>query len=107
MDYVTTYVHKKPYSRILVGKIDRPLSERIKSDTGIDLFGYNVAITSEFENSHTDIKKETERGQVPITSKEVALFPKIISEYDTVSYEGYNRQKQQVLKFEKEIEGKK
>ncbi|MBQ8802375.1 MAG: hypothetical protein IJZ53_01910 [Tyzzerella sp.] len=107
VDYVKEYVHKKPYSRILIGKIGKDLANRIYADTEVDLTNYNVAITSEFENSHANEQKERNRGQVPITPEIVAKLPELISEYDNVSNKGYNKQQQKVLKFEKNINGRK
>lgn len=107
VSFVNNNVHKKPYTRILVGKIGNELGNRILKDTGINITNYNIAITSEFENSHSDAKKESYQGMIAITPNEVAMLPYIIGEYDSVTYGGKNKEKQDVLRFEKNIDGKK
>lgn len=106
-EFIKNHVHKKPYSRILCGKIDSRLAERIKADTGIDISNYNVAITSEYENKHINPEKEAKQGMTAMSPDIVALLPDIITNYDKVEYAGYNKQQQQVLRFEKDINGRK
>lgn len=106
-EFIKNHVHRKPYSRILCGKIDSNLAERIKADTGIDISNYNVAITSEYENKHINPEKEAKQGMIAMHPNMVALLPDIIMNYDKVEYVGYNKQQQQVLRFEKDINGRK
>ncbi|MCR5144828.1 MAG: hypothetical protein K6B67_05910 [Lachnospiraceae bacterium] len=105
-NYVRNYANTNLKKMIYLGKIGKSLAERIKKDTGIDLEGYNVAITNAFENFHNNPEKEEPRGQIAITPELVELVPEIISEYDTVT-KTINKNKQVELKFEKNIDGKK
>lgn len=69
--------------------------------------GYNVSITSSFENTHADEEAEALSGQIAMTPSEVAKFPYVISDYDAVTFGGVSKEKNPVLKFEKVINGKK
>ncbi len=105
-DYVINYVGTNQKKKIYLGKIGKSLANRINADTGLNLEGYNIAITNAFENSHADAKKEAKQGQIAITPEIIKLVPQIISEYDTV-VKDVRRNGQIGLKFEKDINGKK
>lgn len=107
IDYFNTKVHKKPYSRLYLGTIGSELADRIYKDTNVRLEGYSIAITSEFENSHADAEKERARGQIAVTAEMVADLPEIISKYDKVSVTEKQANGKPVLKFEKNIHGKR
>ena len=107
IDYVENHVKTGENTRLYCGKIAGAVAERIKKDTGYDLKGYNVALTSSFENSHANEADEALLGQIAMTPSEVAKFPYVISDYDTVTYGGVSKEKNPVLKFEKVINGRK
>lgn len=107
IEYVNTFVRTGENKKIYAGKIGEELASRIKQDIGLDLLGYNIAITNSFENSHSDEKKENLRGQIGITPEIVALMPEIISSYDEVKLAGTTRQGKPVIKFIKNINGEK
>ena len=105
-DYVRNYVGTNLKKKIYLGKIGEELGNRIKTDTGIDLSGYNIAITNAFENSHANAKKEEARGQIAITPEIVEMVPEIIAKYDSVE-KNIHKNGQIGLVFTKELDGKK
>ena len=107
IDFYKNHVHKKPYTRLYIGKIGEELSEKIYRDTGVETKGLNVAITSEYEDSHNDIQKEKLRGQIPITPELLSDLPEIISGYDKVENATKSYDRKPALKFEKDINGKR
>lgn len=105
-DFYRDHVHKKPYARLYIGKIGPELAQRIYKDTGVNTENLNVAITSEFEDSHSNPEKERSRGQTPITPEILSRLPEIISSYDKVENATSSKDRKPVLKFEKDINGK-
>lgn len=105
-DFYRDHVHKKPYARLYIGKIGPELAQRIYKDTGVNTENLNVAITSEFEDSHSNPEKERSRGQTPVTPEILSKLPEIISSYDKVENTTSSKDRKPVLKFEKDINGK-
>lgn len=105
-DFYRDHVHKKPYARLYIGKIGPELAQRIYKDTGVNTENLNVAITSEFEDSHSNPEKERSRGQTPVTPEILSRLPEIISSYDKVENTTNSKDRKPVLKFEKDINGK-
>lgn len=105
-DFYRDHVHKKPYARLYIGKIGLELAQRIYKDTGVNTENLNVAITSEFEDSHSNPEKERSRGQTPVTPEILSRLPEIISSYDKVENTTSSKDRKPVLKFEKDINGK-
>lgn len=105
-DFYRDHVHKKPYARLYIGKIGPELAQRIYKDTGVNTENLNVAITSEFEDSHSNPEKERLRGQTPVTPEILSRLPEIISSYDKVENTTSSKDRKPVLKFEKDINGK-
>ena len=105
-DFYRDHVHKKPYARLYIGKIGPELAQRIYKDTGVNTENLNVAITSEFEDSHSNPEKERSRGQTPVTPEILSRLPEIISSYDKVENTTSSNDRKPVLKFEKDINGK-
>ena len=105
-DFYSDHVHKKPYARLYIGKIGPELAQRIYKDTGVNTENLNVAITSEFEDSHSNPEKERSRGQTPVTPEILSRLPEIISSYDKVENTTSSKDRKPVLKFEKDINGK-
>lgn len=105
-DFYRDHVHKKPYARLYIGKIGPELAQRIYKDTGVNTENLNVAITSEFEDSHSNPEKERSRGQTPVTPEILSRLPEIISSYDKVENATSSKDRKPVLKFEKDINGK-
>lgn len=105
-DFYRDHVHKKPYARLYIGKIGPELAQRIYKDTGVNTENLNVAITSEFEDSHSNLEKERSRGQTPVTPEILSRLPEIISSYDKVENTTSSKDRKPVLKFEKDINGK-
>ena len=105
-DFYRDHVHKKPYARLYIGKIGSELAQRIYKDTGVNTENLNVAITSEFEDSHSNPEKERSRGQTPVTPEILSRLPEIISSYDKVENTTSSKDRKPVLKFEKDINGK-
>lgn len=105
-DFYRDHVHKKPYARLYIGKMGPELAQRIYKDTGVNTENLNVAITSEFEDSHSNPEKERSRGQTPVTPEILSRLPEIISSYDKVENTTSSKDRKPVLKFEKDINGK-
>lgn len=105
-DFYRDHVHKKPYARLYIGKIGPELAQRIYKDTGVNTENLNVAITSEFKDSHSNPEKERSRGQTPVTPEILSRLPEIISSYDKVENTTSSKDRKPVLKFEKDINGK-
>lgn len=105
-DFYRDHAHKKPYARLYIGKIGPELAQRIYKDTGVNTDNLNVAITSEFEDSHSNPEKERSRGQTPVTPEILSRLPEIISSYDKVENTTSSKDRKPVLKFEKDINGK-
>lgn len=108
VDFIKKWNKTGEYKRLYCGKIGKDLASRIENDTGVNLENYNIAIRSDYENSHADIEREKLRGQIAITPEVLSLFPTVVSEYDTVSIEGTTQTGDNVaLMFVKDIKGKK
>lgn len=107
IDFYKEHVHKKPYARLYIGKVGTELAEKIFKDTGIQTAGLNVAITSEYEDSHSNPEKEKLLGQTPITPEMLADLPEIIAYYDKVEDVTRKKDLKPALKFEKDINGKR
>lgn len=108
INYVEDSLKTHKYSRMYIGKIGGSLSEKIEQATGIKLEGYNVALSS--DNIRKIIKdhgadNEALRGQVPVTAKELAKIPEIISDSDKISLSGTTEKGKTALRFEKNIDG--
>lgn len=73
--------------KIYFGKVDSSLAARIKEETGADTLGMNVALQEDeikhALNGHSNTKKETEMGQIPLTKE---LFLKIPELYNNPDY---------------------
>lgn len=107
VDFIKNDVKKAKYKRIYAGKIGNELAARIQKDTGINLLNYNIAITNSFENSHADEEKEAPRGQKAVTPEDIAKVPYIIKNYDEISISGTTEHGKKVLRFVKEMNGRK
>ena len=82
------------------------LSAELTREYGKSYPKRNVAITSEFEDSHSNPEKERSRGQTPVTPEILSRLPEIISSYDKVENTTSSKDRKPVLKFEKDINGK-
>ena len=71
-----------------MGKIKDRIVALVKAKTGLDISGYSSVVNSSeiwhsFKN-HSDVSKETLRGQIPVTEADYALIPEIVSNPDDV-----------------------
>lgn len=103
-DYIE---HRGPYKKLYLGEIGEELGKRIFEETKVQVTGYNVCLDSYFENSHSDQKKESARGQVAVTPEMVADLPEIIGKFDRVRLGKETRMGKPSLIFEKNIDGKR
>jgi len=75
--------------KLLLGKINAVLAQRIYDRTGVDLKGYNLEFRSnEIKhafNHHGDSNAEMSRGQQAITTENILAFPRIVTDFDEVS----------------------
>jgi len=94
-------------AKLYFGKIGSSVSNKIKSELGVDVDNYNISLqTSAIKHilkNHGDPKYESNRGQVAITNEDFKLIPLIVSEYDNVSKSGKVENNNQALLFEKQI----
>lgn len=106
IDFIKNYVKKGESKRLYLGKIGTDLANRIFKDTGIMLDGYNIAINSSFENSHSDENYEKSRGQVAMTPWIISNLLEMISDYKKVEIAGKTPQGKPALKFYTEFNGR-
>jgi hypothetical protein len=97
-------------NKMYFGKIPEYLAERIKSDTGVDIAGYNVSISEneirKIFKSHGSEATEALRGQRAITENDIANIPKIIQNPDTIELDDNLYDRKPVIKFTKTIDGR-
>ena len=107
IDFVNSYVRKPGYKRLYMGKIGESLANKIKKDIGLNLFNYNVVLTSNLEASHASYETEAPRGQIAVTPEILAEIPEIIAHYDSISLSGETDKGKPAIKFEKNINGQR
>ncbi|MBP5250278.1 MAG: hypothetical protein J6Z46_09770, partial [Lachnospiraceae bacterium] len=66
---------------IYCGKVGEGVANRINSLTSKNVKGFNISVSSDFENSHYD---EKEKEQIDITFDVVARFPEIVADFDDI-----------------------
>lgn len=101
---------KVPSNRkMYLGKIKENISNYINEKFGINIGNYNISLKTDAirhtENNHTNLEKETSRGQIPLVAEDYANIPVIINNPDNVSIDGKTQQGKPVIKFEKNIDG--
>jgi hypothetical protein len=96
--------------KIYFGKISSVLAEKIKNETGIDIEGYNLAISAhgirKVLKSHGDEATEKPRGQRAITEDDIANIPQIILNPDKIILDDEFYRGRPVIKFIKTINGR-
>jgi len=94
--------------KMYLGAVSKELSQRIKIDTGIDVEDYNCTLWADDVRhtlkKHGNMKTEELRGQRVITVDDFVNIPKIIQEYDNISYDSKNMEKPALL-FVKTLNG--
>ena len=106
IDFYNNNLHKKEFTRLMLGKIGKDLGERILGDTGINIRGYNIIINSDFEDHHGDAKKEEKLNQVVINGSELARLPEYLENYSKVIVsENKTKNNKPRLIFESDING--
>ena len=87
-------------------KISDTEADFLLKKTGLDLKGYSHSIDNysilHILKKHGS-KKELQRGQIPVTIKDIQNFPTIVSDYDDVKYAGKSRIGRDTIRFEKNI----
>lgn len=75
--------------RAYLGKVPETTAQKVLSDTGINITGYNAVIPSgavrHIFNRHGDANTEASLGQRAVTPEDVARIPNIISDPDRVT----------------------
>lgn len=108
MDFIRNAVtNRQSNDRAYWGKIPQNTANRVLSDTGVDISGYNAltngdAVRHIFKN-HGDILLEEARNQIAVTDNDIALIPQIIAEYDSVRKSTKDNMGRDTLVFEKKI----
>ena len=87
-------------------KISDTEADFLLKKTGLDLKGYSHSIDNysilHILKKHGS-KKELQRGQIPVTIKDIQNFPTIVSDYDDVKYAGKSKIGRDTIRFEKNI----
>ena len=87
-------------------KISDTEADFLLKKTGLDLKGYSHSIDN-YSILHILKKhgsgKELQRGQIPVTIKDIQNFPTIVSDYDDVKYAGKSKIGRDTIRFEKNI----
>lgn len=95
--------------KLYVGKIKQNVADSIKSKLGIDTNNYNISLSADnirhAINQHSNIKKETARGQEPLTIEDFENIPDIINNPDNLEEAGKSKQGKPAIRFEKNING--
>ena len=110
-DFISEGIKKRhEFKKMYFGKVDSSLAERILSDTGVDVKGFNVALGNDevrkvMVNSHGDPILEGNRGQVPIESQQIKDAIKTINEADTINRDANDYMGNPVIFFKKNING--
>lgn len=94
---------------LYMGNIGDDLGNEIFSKVGIDLKGYSIVLRSDnvfkiFKDHGTDM--EYQRGQIPITVKELMEIPNIIANADQIEKAGSTDHGKPAIQFIKNINGK-
>jgi len=98
----------KVYKKIAVEVIDDSVAQRIFNETKVNLKGFSRFMDSNHIKhtfkEHSDPVREAKRGQLPITSEDLARVPEIVSSFDKVTksvIKDSNGKKRTRLVFEK------
>lgn len=96
---------KKQHIEVL-RKVSDTEADFLLKKTGLDLKGYSHSIDNysilHILKKHGS-KKELQRGQIPVTIKDIQNFPTIVSDYDDVKYAGKSKIGRDTIRFEKNI----
>ena len=94
--------------QIVLGPIPPHVIEKVLLDSSIDLTNYvftiDVYAVRHIMRSHGNKLKEEARGQKAITVDDFNLLYTIVSQPDTVFYDGLNRIGREVLQFQKRVD---
>lgn len=97
--------------KIYFGRVSKPLAEKIKTKTGVDVEGYNCGISA-YEirkillNSHGSTDQEGLRGQRQITEDDILNIPRVIAAPDDIHLSDKTYEGRPVIVFEKVINGR-
>lgn len=112
LDFINNSLSDATYDKKLYfGKISETLADRVYNETGVEIEGFNCAITS-FEvrkiinNSHGDFDRESPRGQRVIKKEDILLIPQIINDPDKIVLSSKMYGGKPVIEFEKTIDGR-
>jgi hypothetical protein len=81
----------------------------IKEKTGLDVTGYKHEITNEAARhilrEHSNAALEKERGQLPVTVKDIASIPEIVRTADAITPGGLTKDGLQTVFYQKKVNG--
>lgn len=109
---IEKFIDRADHSKLTMlymGNIGETLGNEILSKVGIDLKGYSIVLRSDnvfkiFKDHGTDM--EYQRGQIPITVKELMEIPNIIANADQIEKAGSTDHGKPAIQFIKNINGK-
>ncbi len=109
VDFVRNALSNKTVSeRAYMGKVPDVTAQKVLSETGIDISGYNAILPSDnvrhIAKNHGDVLAETARGQIAVTPRDIAMIPEILSSPDQVRVSpNADSRGRKILIFEKQI----
>ena len=100
--------NKQSVDRAYLGKIPDAVVDLVLQETGIDIRGFSAMINGDdirhIIKNHGDPLMESARGQIAVTSEDIARIPEILSAPDRVSLsESLDGKGRTVIIFEKNI----
>ena len=96
--------------KIYFGAVGSELAKRIAKDTGLDVEGYNCAISAyeirKIFKDHGAKESEEPRGQRPITEDDILNIPEIIQAPDRIQLDSVLYNGKPAINFTKELNGR-
>ncbi len=88
-EFIQSSIHSKAEQRLFLGKIGKNASEKILNETGVDVSGKSIALSSSdvahIFNRHGDTNTEAPQGQIAITRQNFEDIIETIIEPDAVT----------------------
>jgi hypothetical protein len=95
---------------IILGNISTQTLEKIKLLSELDLSDFVISIDSfsirHILQGHGNKKRENNRGQEAVTTRDFEMISEIINNPDTILFDGLNKQRNYSFQFQSEIKNK-
>ncbi|MBQ8429083.1 MAG: hypothetical protein IJX30_03190 [Clostridia bacterium] len=108
--FIETSLDEKTYNKkMYFGKVGQALAERISENAGIDVYGYNLSVSSDeirkIFKDHGNSKTEGLRGQRAVVLDDFSVLSSVISDADRISLSDTPYNGKPAINFEKNING--